>query len=417
MLNRQPTPGKEGRVHIVPENGDPDYYARIEMADDPLEPGTQFVKETMLQDDTAQAYNLNGKTATPDDVFKRQIISTDIKSLCGLSSAATLNDVIQRLAIGFGKYLWTVKVLDQDGTPIPNVLVHADGQEGDYPSVVSVTDENGVAQVVAPSPAKIGVNDWFDYQKTSEEFTASGLSFNQSVTLSLARKTSAYELITESGEKIFSPMLASADITAVGGGASGGSPYYEDHGAGGGAGGEIKTLKKYDMKKGSETTLSITVGEGGESVGISAGGQKSGIAGGATTVKNGESTILSAAGGTGGNAGNGASGGTSSNGGYGGPAGSSADGDEDAGDGGPATANIFDDPSVGKLASGGGGGTGYNRGANGAGGTPNGGAGGGTEYGDGEDGKLPGGGGGAGSNRRSSGAGADGGVYMRFYWE
>ena len=133
MLNRQPTPGKEGRVHIVPENGDPDYYARIEMADDPLEPGTQFVKETMLQDDTAEAYNLDGAEATPDDVFK--IITTDIKSLCGLDSTATLNDVIQRLAIGFGKYLWTVTVLDQDGSPIPNVLVHADGQEGDYPSL------------------------------------------------------------------------------------------------------------------------------------------------------------------------------------------------------------------------------------------------------------------------------------------
>lgn len=416
MLNRQPTPGKEGRVHIVPENGDPDYYARIEMADDPLEPGTQFVKETMLQDDTCEGLNLPN-SAVPDDAFKKQIIGTDVKSLCGLPNTASLNDVIQRLAIGFGKYLWTVKVLDQDGSPIPNVLVHADGQEGDYPSVVSVTDENGVAQVVAPSPATIGVNDWFDYQKTKEEFTASGTLFNQSVTLSLARKTSAYELITESGEKIFSPMLASADITAVGGGASGGSPYYEDHGAGGGAGGEIKTLKKYNMKKGSEATLSITVGAGGESVSIDAGGQKSGIAGGATTIKTGASTILSAAGGTGGNAGNGASGGTSSNGGVGGAAGSSTSGDADAGDGGPATANIFDDESVGKLASGGGGGTGYGRGANGAGGAPNGGAGGASEYGDGEDGKFPGGGGGAGSNRQASGAGANGGVYMRFYWE
>ena len=415
MLNRQPTPGKEGRVHIVPENGDPDYYARIEMADDPLEPGTQFVKETMLQDDTAEAYNLDGAEATPDDVFKRQIITTDIKSLCGLDSTATLNDVIQRLAIGFGKYLWTVTVLDQDGSPIPNVLVHADGQEGDYPSVVSVTDENGVAQVVAPSPATIGVNDWFDYQKTKDEFTASGALFNQSVTLNLKRKTSAYELITESGDKIFSPLLVSADITAVGGGASGGSPYYQYNGAGGGAGGEIKTAEKYNMEKGKEVTLSIIVGVGGESVNIDAGGAKSGIPGGTTTVKNGASTILSAAGGTGGNAGNGASGGTSSNGGNGGNAGSSTS--ADATDGKDATADIFDDPSVGKLASGGGGGTGYRNGSNGNGGSPNGGAGAGAEYGDGEPGKIPGGGGGAGAYRQASGAGATGGVYMRFYWE
>ena len=412
MINRQPTPGKEGRVHIVPENGNPDYYARIEMADDPLEPGTQFVKETMLQDDTAQAYNLDGAEATPDDVFKRQIITTDIKSLCGLSSAATLNDVIQRLAIGFGKYLWTVKVLDQDGSPIPNVLVHADGQEGDYPSVVSVTDENGVAQVVAPSPATIGVNDWFDYQKTKEEFTASGVSFNQSVTLNLQRKTSAYELIEESGDKIFSPMLVSADITAVGGGGSGESPL-KDTGAAAGAGGEIKTLKKYDMQRGKEITLSVDIGVGGERVDSDALGGKNGISGGTTTVKNGSSTILSAAGGTGGFDRNG---GTSSNGGNGGYGGTSSS--PNAGNGGDATANIFDDASVGKLASGGGGGSGYEDGLDGSGGLPNGGAGGiDPSTGDGYNGKAPGGGGGAGDNGRASGAGANGGVYMRFYWE
>ena len=343
------------------------------------------------------------------------VIQNNVKETCGLPETATLSEVINRIALGMEKFLWEVKVLDQDGTPVPNVVIHIDGQKGSYPSVNPVTDENGIAHLAGTSPATIGVNDWFDYSKTKAEFSASGDSFKQSVTLNLQRKTSEYELIAESGDKVFSPMLVSADITAVGGGASGGSPYYEDHGAGGGAGGEIKTVTKYDMQKGTETTLSITVGVGGESVSIDGGGQKSGIAGGTTTVKNGTSTILSAAGGTGGNAGNGASGGTSSNGGNGGNAGSSTS--ENATSGSSATANIFDEPSVGKLASGGGGGTGDNRGANGAGGTPNGGAGGAEKYGDGEDGKFPGGGGGAGSNRQSSGAGANGGVYMRFYWE
>lgn len=343
------------------------------------------------------------------------VIQNNVKETCGLPETATLSEVINRIALGMEKFLWEVKVLDQDGTPVPNVVIHIDGQKGSYPSVNPVTDENGIAHLAGTSPATIGVNDWFDYSKTKAEFSASGDSFKQSVTLNLQRKTSDYELIAESGNKVFSPMLVSADITAVGGGASGGSPYYEDHGAGAGAGGEIKTVKKYDMQKGSETTLSITVGAGGESVSIDAGGQKRGIDGGTTTVKNVDSMILSAAGGTGGNAGNGASGGTSSNGGNGGNAGSSTS--QNATSGSSATANIFDDPSVGKLASGGGGGTGYNRGANGAGGAPNGGAGGAAEYGDGEDGKFPGGGGGAGSNRQSSGAGANGGVYMRFYWE
>lgn len=346
------------------------------------------------------------------------VIQNDVKETCGLPETATLSEVINRIALGMEKFLWEVKVLDQDGSPVPNVVIHIDGQKGSYPSVNPVTDENGIAHLAGTSPATIGVNDWFDYSKTKAEFSASGDSFKQSVTLNLQRKTSAYELITESGDKIFSPKLVSADITAVGGGGSGGAPYYSHNGAGGGAGGGIKTLKKYDMKKGSEATLSITIGAGGASVDSDATGQKIGIGGGTTTVKNGASTILSAAGGTGGNPGNGASGGTSSNGGYGGRAGSSADGDGDARDGGPATSNIFDDESVGKLASGGGGGTGWAGNSNGAGGTPNGGGGAaGSNYGDGEDGRFPGGGGGAGETSRASGAGANGGVYMRFYWE
>lgn len=343
------------------------------------------------------------------------VISKEVKETCGLPETATLSDVINRIVLGMDKFLWEVKVLDQDGTPVPNVMVHIDGQQGNYPSVSPVTDEHGIAHLAGTSPATIGVNDWFDYSKTKEEFSASGDSFKQPVTLKLQRKTSAYELITESGDKIFSPMLVSADITAVGGGASGGSPYYQYNGAGAGAGGGIKTAAKYDMKKGKEVTLSIAVGAGGESVNIDAGGAKVGISGGTTTVKNGPSTILSAAGGTGGNPGNGASGGTSSNGGNGGAAGSSTS--SNAGNGGDATANIFDDPSVGKLASGGGGGTGYRNGTNGKGGSPNGGTGAGAEYGDGEPGKIPGGGGGAGAYRRASGAGATGGVYMRFHWE
>lgn len=40
MKDRQPTPGMEGRVKITPEDGSPAFYARIEMADHPLEKGT-----------------------------------------------------------------------------------------------------------------------------------------------------------------------------------------------------------------------------------------------------------------------------------------------------------------------------------------------------------------------------------------
>lgn len=68
MQDRTPTPGQEGRVLITPENGSP-YYAKIEMADNPTQPGTPLNKDTLLKDATAALYEL-GTDAVPDDVFE-----------------------------------------------------------------------------------------------------------------------------------------------------------------------------------------------------------------------------------------------------------------------------------------------------------------------------------------------------------
>lgn len=68
MRNRQPTPGKEGRVLIIPENGGVPYYAAIVMADAPIEEGTLFAKETMLTDSTAALFGMSDE-AVPDDVY------------------------------------------------------------------------------------------------------------------------------------------------------------------------------------------------------------------------------------------------------------------------------------------------------------------------------------------------------------
>lgn len=68
MHDRQPTPGQEGRMLIIPENGSAPFYAKVEMADNPLHEGTPLSKETLLQDATAALFGLTN-TAVPDDVL------------------------------------------------------------------------------------------------------------------------------------------------------------------------------------------------------------------------------------------------------------------------------------------------------------------------------------------------------------
>lgn len=65
MKDRQPTPGQEGRVLITPESGAP-FYARVAMADNPLEQGTPINKATLWTDATASLFGLDGDSL-PDD--------------------------------------------------------------------------------------------------------------------------------------------------------------------------------------------------------------------------------------------------------------------------------------------------------------------------------------------------------------
>ena len=70
MKDRIPTPGKEGRVLITPQNGAAPYYATITMADDALEEGTGLVKANLLTDETASRFGLNANAdAVPNDVL------------------------------------------------------------------------------------------------------------------------------------------------------------------------------------------------------------------------------------------------------------------------------------------------------------------------------------------------------------
>lgn len=66
MYDRIPSPGKEGRVLITPEDGSAPFYATIAMADGPLQEGTPLDKRSLLPDYVATEYGL-GKDAVPAD--------------------------------------------------------------------------------------------------------------------------------------------------------------------------------------------------------------------------------------------------------------------------------------------------------------------------------------------------------------
>lgn len=70
MLDRQPSPGKEGRMLIVPENGGEPFYATLLMADEPLEEGTALNKATLLTDAVAAKFGFSS-AAVPNDVFSK----------------------------------------------------------------------------------------------------------------------------------------------------------------------------------------------------------------------------------------------------------------------------------------------------------------------------------------------------------
>ena len=69
MQDRIPEPGKEGRVKITPENGSPAFFAKMEMADNPLVIGTPLSKGTLLSDEIAEGFGLNPHDATVRDIL------------------------------------------------------------------------------------------------------------------------------------------------------------------------------------------------------------------------------------------------------------------------------------------------------------------------------------------------------------
>lgn len=395
MKNRQPTPGKEGRVLIRFEDGTAK-YATISMADDPIAEGDPIDKSTLLKDATAALYGLDA-TAVPDEVLER--ISRMFPSNVGVL---------------------TVYIASAGGSPIDTMIriTPAINEETDF-----VTLPNGRFSIFAPPGTYTVsiVNSPFIITSDSAKSVTvtSGCFVQTSFTAEWVDSGKAY--IEESRTLYVPEHLSSVDLCAIGGGGSGGTETNNNGVATGGAGGYLKNMFSANL---GGKTLSITVGAGGERT-----KSDTGKAGGATTVKSNGSAILNAPGGGGGkraSSGNvaGADGGSGSGGVYsrvcynGGSDGSDGGG-SNGGKGQGTTTREFGEAS-GTLYCGGGGSMNYGNGTHSAGGDGGGGDG---VYGGntsaivyGGDGTAYGAGGGAAGayNQKYSGAGYQGVLIIRW---
>lgn len=278
MLDRIPNPGQEGRVLITPENGEP-FYAKIEMADNPIQNGMPLNKANLLTDETAMLLGLIHGDPTVNDAFKQ------------LSEAPA----------GMGTlYIYCI---DENENPVSGCVV----QVG---SNTAVTNSFGRAKFsLSPGTYSASVRSPIDYGADRQSISANVSLGKASIVDIIIQDTTHGDTeldITSSVKLSFSGRVTNADVFAVGGGGSGGAiAFYKNNiGQGavacGGAGGKTETAFSID----TTSLLSITIGAGGASKSVTIGGAgpgTSGSTGGTTSVLSSDgNVIVSAEGGSGG---------------------------------------------------------------------------------------------------------------------
>ena len=278
MLDRIPNPGQEGRVLITPENGEP-FYAKIEMADNPIQNGMPLNKANLLTDETAMLLGLIHGDPTVNDAFKQ------------LSEAPA----------GMGTlYIYCI---DENENPVSGCVVQV-------LSNTAVTNSFGMAKFsLSPGTYSASVRSPIDYGADSQSISANVSLGKASIVDIIIQDTTHGDTeldITSSVKLSFSGRVTNADVFAVGGGGSGGAIACSKNNNGqgavacGGAGGKTETAFSID----TTSLLSITIGAGGASKSVTFGGVgtgTSGSAGGTTSVLSSDgNVIVSAEGGSGG---------------------------------------------------------------------------------------------------------------------
>ena len=267
-----------GRVKLTPEDGSPAFYATMERADNPVEEGTPLNKSTLLSDAACD--------------------------LLEIPQTSTVNEAFLKLALGVGKYGYTVHFQWPDGTPMVGYRVS--GLTAIDGSALTTDDTGTVFGVSENTSVRVSVSTSFqDLNTASKTIRSTGILTEDTVKIT---SKSSFTLTANSSQSYqFSQWAPLVDICAVGGGGSGGSASgfssasdISVGAASGGAGGKVKILENYNP---AGKTLTVSIGAGGEGVkhnGVTS--PANGSSGGTTTVKSGTATVLSASGGNGGKA-------------------------------------------------------------------------------------------------------------------
>lgn len=267
-----------GRVKLTPEDGSPAFYATMERADNPVEEGTPLNKSTLLSDAACD--------------------------LLEIPQTSTVNEAFLKLALGVGKYGYTVHFQWPDGTPMVGYRVS--GLTAIDGSALTTDNTGTVFGVSENTSVGVSVSTSFqDLNTASKTIRSTGILTEDTVKIT---SKSSFTLTADSSRSYqFSQWAPLVDICAVGGGGSGayahayrGIQYATSGAACGGAGGEVNVLENYNP---AGKTLTVSIGAGGE--GVKHTGPDSftrGNNGGTTTVTSESTTILSAAGGNGGSA-------------------------------------------------------------------------------------------------------------------
>lgn len=270
--------------------------------------------------------------------FLPALLSTETKSIYGLSEDTVPDTVFQRLLAPAGSYGFKVTInlpngAAKEGFELPSDFVNREGSSG------VVTDSNGVAYCFARKKSFTTTfgTGYLGIVPKEVTCTSDPTKAVTPITVTLSNDSSLTSITLIESSKTYKLLgnISDADFCAVGGGGGGGPQYNANTKFGGGAGGHaVNALAKPLSGK----LLSIVIGSGGEkSIGSSS--SAVGGTGGTTKVSMDGTDIVTASGGQGCKAGKAAVG--NGNGGY-----NSA--------GGKGTVRVFNDPSL-PLPGGGGG--------------------------------------------------------------
>lgn len=167
MKDRIPTPGQEGRVQIEYEDGTK-VFAKISMADNPTEQGTPFATATMLTDETAALFGMDG-SAVPNDIFS--ILSVRAKIETGTYAGTGTYGADNPSQLTIGENAKMVFIMGETTTYSAHWIAG-----GNYMQSEQVSG-NTSGNKFCPTTYQNGVLSWYDENYASNQLNISGVTY------------------------------------------------------------------------------------------------------------------------------------------------------------------------------------------------------------------------------------------------